>query len=332
MLFVSLQRTVDLLLFSMPELAEVEHSRRQWDPALGQPVLEVLIARPDIRVFRNTDTDALRKHLIGQRLLDSEAKGKQMLFRFSGNLWLGIHLGMSGELRREDGPEDAPRKHDHLVLRLAGRSLVFEDKRHFGRVRLHQSSEPPVWWTELPPGVLSEEFTHEKTAKFFDRRQRTPIKGVLLMQEHFLGVGNWMADEILWRAQVHPATPAGALGEAAGRRLWEQTRWVSGTAIRIISDDWTYPPDWLFAHRWEAGGECPRCQTALDRATIGGRTTCWCPQCQPATGIKAPKGKVPVKKAAGKKGVPKTAKTALIKAPAKAVAKRRKTVGSAVSS
>ena len=316
----------------MPELAEVEHSRRQWDPGLRQPVLEVLIARPEIRVFRDTDADALRKNLTTQRLLDSEAKGKQMLFRFSGDVWLGIHLGMSGELRHEAGPEETPRKHDHLVLRLPGRSLVFEDKRHFGRVRLHQGTTAPEWWTKLPAAVLSEEFTFEKTARFLARRQRTPIKGVLLMQEHFLGVGNWMADEILWRARVHPGTLAGALGEEAERRLWEQTRWVSGTAIRIISDDWTYPPDWLFAHRWEAGGECPRCHTKLDRATIGGRTTCWCPTCQPASGAEARKGKVPTRKAAGKKGVPVAAKPAQTRTRVKVPTPKRKPVKAAVNS
>ena len=304
----------------MPELAEVEHSRRQWDPGLNQTIREVLIARPQIRVFRDTDTDGLCQLLPGQRLLDSQARGKQMLFHFSNDLWLGIHLGMSGELRREEGPEQTPRKHDHLILCQADRALVFEDKRHFGRVRLHQGAEPPAWWNSLAPSVLSEEFTFERTTAFLGRRRRTPVKAVLLMQEHFPGVGNWMADEILWRAGTHPATPAGSLDEAQTRRLWEQVRWVSRTAVRIISDDWTYPPDWLFTHRWEAGGKCPRCQTALDRATIGGRTTCWCPACQPMPRKKAaPNAK---RQAAKLKPGPKTPRQAH-KKPAKASAKRR---------
>ncbi len=298
----------------MPELAEVEHSRRQWDPGLGQSVLEVLIARPEIRVFRDTDTTSLRQLLPGQRLLDSQARGKQMLFHFSGDLWLGIHLGMSGELRREEGPEEAPRKHDHLILRQTGRALIFEDKRHFGRVRLHQGTEAPAWWDSLAPSVLSNEFTYEGTSAFLQRRRRTPIKAVLLMQEHFPGVGNWMADEILWRAGVHPSALAGSLDEAQTRQVWNQVRWVSRTAVRIISDDWTYPPDWLFTHRWEAGGQCPRCHTALDRATVGGRTTCWCPQCQPATGTNVPKS---VKKVSGSK--------VLVKKPVSAVDKPKKT-------
>ena len=299
----------------MPELAEVEHSRRQWDPGLGQQIREAIIARPEIRVFRDTDTTALLQLLPGQQLLGSEARGKQMLFHFSGNLWLGIHLGMSGELRHEDALSNIPRKHDHLILRQDSCLLVFEDRRHFGRVRLHQGSEPPAWWINLPAGVTSEEFTYEATAKFLLRRKRTPIKGVLLMQEHFLGVGNWMADEILWRAKVHPAALAGDLDESVARRVWEQTAWVGKTALRIISDDWTYPPDWLFAHRWEAGGQCPLCHTALERATVGGRTTCWCPSCQPAAtsqpGTKAKASvagskKVPAKKVlkGGKKHTP----------------------------
>ena len=265
----------------MPELAEVEHSRRQWDPGIGQTVLGVDLARPEIRVFRGTDTEVLRAQLLGKKLLASQASGKQMLFQFSGDLWLGVHLGMSGELRREDQPDYPSRKHDHLVLRQEGRALVFEDKRHFGRVRLHQGSEPPAWWSSLAPSVLSEEFTLPKLARFLERRRRTPLKAVLLMQEHFPGVGNWMADEILWRARLHPSTPAGTLDPEQVQRLWQQVRWVSRTAIRIIDDDWRYPKTWLFSHRWEAGGSCPRCKTDLARATIGGRTTCWCPECQP---------------------------------------------------
>ena len=266
----------------MPELAEVEHSRRQWDPGLGQPILSVLLARPEIRVFRDTDTTTLQSQLPGQKLLASHARGKQMLFQFSGDLWLGIHLGMSGELRYEDQPQYAPLKHDHLILRQAAHALVFEDKRHFGRVRLHHGIEPPIWWTSLAPSVLSKEFTLKSLTRFLERRRRTPLKAVLLMQEHFPGVGNWMADEILWRARLHPSIPAGMLTSTQAQRLWQTVRWVSRTAVRIISDDWTYPQNWLFTHRWEAGGRCPRCRSDLDRATVGGRTTCWCPECQPA--------------------------------------------------
>ena len=277
----------------MPELAEVEHARRQWNVGLGAAVREVLIARPEIRVFRGTDVAALRRRLPGRVLSRSEANGKQMLFHFEPlpgkgektRLWLGVHLGMRGDLRVETTADFQPGKHDHLVLRQeGGRALVFEDQRHFGRILFHEGAEPPAWWTRLAPSVLSAEFTRDGLADFLQRRRRSPLKAALLMQEKFPGVGNWMADEILWRARLHPATPAGAV--AADKRrlteLFQQIRWVAQTASEVISDNWTYPPTWLFLHRWEPGGFCPRrgCGAALERATIGGRTTCWCPRCQ----------------------------------------------------
>ena len=268
----------------MPELAEVEHSRRQWDPGLDAVVRDVVIARPGIRIFRDADPATLCQLLPGQTLLGSEARGKQMLFRFSGDLWLGVHLGMNGELRREDDPAAyAPRKHDHLILHQDARVLVFEDRRFFGRVRLHRGSEPPGWWTAIAPSLLSKEFDAGALATFLTRRKKAPLKALLLMQERFPGVGNWMADEILWRARLHPNTRAGELTPEETARLYRATRWVARTAVEVIDDDWRYPASWLFLHRWEPGGHCPRCRAKLERATVGGRTTAWCPREQPET-------------------------------------------------
>src|SRR3954447_17736390 len=99
----------------MPELAEVEYYRRQWDTGVGGQITGVdLHARN--RVFRETNTRAMAGELRGARLIGSRARGKQMLFEFSNSLVLGIHLGMSGTLRVE-GPDFEPGKHDHLVLR-----------------------------------------------------------------------------------------------------------------------------------------------------------------------------------------------------------------------
>lgn len=264
----------------MPELAEVDHARRLWDVGLNQPIRSVdVIARPT-RVLRGVDRAALTDRLPGHRLLGSEAKGKQMLFRFGGSLWLGLHLGMSGRLRVEP-PDHEPGRHDVLVLHQAHRSLVFHDPRHFGRVLVHEGPDEPAWWARLPPSVLSDDFSAEALSAFLTRRRRSPLKAVLLMQERFPGIGNWMADEILWRARLHPSTPAGSLDDAALASLWRATRRVARLSLDTIDDGWGYPSTWLFPHRWEPGGHCPRCRAALDRATVGGRTTCWCPRCQP---------------------------------------------------
>src|SRR5207237_2650935 len=109
----------------------------------------------------------------------SAAAAKQMLFRFSGHAWLGIHLGMSGELSVAAAGY-SPGKHDHLVLMTPKHALVFNDPRMFGRVQFHVGVEPPEWWSKIAPSILSPLFTEAAVAAFLKRRRRSPIKSVLL--------------------------------------------------------------------------------------------------------------------------------------------------------
>jgi formamidopyrimidine-DNA glycosylase len=260
----------------MPELAEVEFIRKRWDAGLGHAVERVeLHARA--AVFRGADAGAIAKHLTGTKLQSSATAAKQMLFRFSDDNWLGIHLGMTGDLSAE-AENYIPKKHDHLVLRQKGRALVFSDPRMFGRIQFSHGPAAPEWWTSIAPAILSDAFTVKAVADFLQRRKRAPIKAVLLMQERFPGIGNWMADEILWRAAIHPKQPAGSLTPPEIRRLHKECRWVCKAALDTIGRTFEHPPKtWLFRHRWENGGRDPKTKTPLERAEIGGRTTCWSP-------------------------------------------------------
>jgi formamidopyrimidine-DNA glycosylase len=270
----------------MPELAEVEYFRKRWNLGLNQKISSVLL-HPKAAVFRGCDAEALLKKLTGSTLLSSEAAAKQMLFRFSGDAWLGIHLGMTGELTVEPANFE-PRKHNHLVLRQRDNSLVFSDHRMFGRIQFSVAPDAPAWWTSIASAILSDAFTIDAVTTFFRRRARAPIKAVLLMQERFPGVGNWMADEILWRAAIHPRQPAGTLTPEQIKALHKECRWVCREALKIIggdSDTLRNPPKtWLFLHRWEDGGRDPKTGAKLLREEIGGRTTCWSPERQKLTG------------------------------------------------
>ncbi|HTL66901.1 MAG TPA: DNA-formamidopyrimidine glycosylase family protein [Lacunisphaera sp.] len=268
----------------MPELAEVEFYRKRWSAGHGDRVVAVRL-HAGKKVFRHCRTAALKRGLVGARLLASAAAAKQMLFRFSGGNWLGLHLGMSGELRVEASDYVAT-KHDHFILVQARRQLVFNDPRMFGGVRFHHGPKPPAWWTRIAPAILSPAFTVAAVATFCRRRRRAPIKAVLLMQERFPGIGNWMADEILWRAGIHPRRPAGSLGPAEVRALHRECRRVCRLALDTIAGrgrrlppelNRNIPRSWLFWHRWEDGGRCPRTGARLVREEIGGRTTCWSP-------------------------------------------------------
>jgi formamidopyrimidine-DNA glycosylase len=263
----------------MPELAEVEYFRRRWDAGLGQRVVRVAL-HGSKRVFRGSDSDAIERALRGGKLLGSETRGKQIAFRFSRGVWLGIHLGMSGKLRVESS-DFVPGQHDHLALFQRKQTLLFSDPRMFGRLRFHIGKGTPDWWASLPPAVTSRAFTVVGLRHILQRRRRTPLKGLLLMQEFFPGIGNWMADEILWQARLHPRTAAGALEEAEVRELWRTMRSICRIALKTIGADGSDPPaDWLIHQRWTGNGHCPTHAIALARAAIGGRTTVWCERCQ----------------------------------------------------
>src|SRR6266446_1581794 len=222
---------------AMPELAEVEWYRKQWNAGLGQAIVDLALhARK--RIFRGTDTDALRQHLIGQKFVSSTRLGKRMLFEFSGDnpetigarenirSWLGIHLGMTGTLRVE-APNFRPEKHDHLVLFQRERGLVFRDSRQFGRVRFHHGKDEPDWWKSDVPEIVSPKFNRQFVDQFLDRHRKAPIKAVVLLQNGFPGIGNWMADEILWRAKIAPRITAGKLSNSQLDVLWRTTRFVA---------------------------------------------------------------------------------------------------------
>ncbi len=234
---------------------------------------------PQTRPFRDTPVDSLQKLLPGAVLVRSEARGKQMMFEFSRQLWLGLHLGMTGRLRLE--PSDfGPGKYDHLVLYQDDRALVFADPRQFGRVRFH-AGQVPEWWNAIPPSLHSAAFTKRVMQEFLQRHRRLPIKAALLLQTGFPGVGNWMADEILWRAGLNPTTLAGDIRGDAAAELWKQVRFVCRHALKHIGPTYSeLPPGWFFHQRWGKDGRCPRHDTSLRRETVGGRTTAWCPKCQ----------------------------------------------------
>ena len=279
----------------MPELAEAEFFRKRWhQAALRSPPILRVHTHDAKKLFRTAPATALRAALTQAVYSTSAAAAKQILFRFQRpatktapaiDAWLGIHLGMTGELS-VFAPTHTPRKHDHLILYTAAHALVFSDPRMFGRIQFHLGAAAPAWWTQIAPALLSTAFSAKVVAAFLQRRARAPIKAVLLMQERFPGVGNWMADEILWRAAIHPAQPAGTLRPTEVQKLWRECRAVTRLALTTIAgrgDE--LPPDlniaipntWLFNHRWEKGGHCPKTQKPLARAEIGGRTTCWSP-------------------------------------------------------
>lgn len=198
-----------------------------------------------------------------------------MLFEFDQGLWLGIHLGMTGNLLIRPTNQELER-HDHLALETRIGWLVFNDPRQFGKIEHHQCDSMPEFWLSLPPEPTSEAFDFRHFRKIAAKETKQPLKSSLLDQSRFPGVGNWMADEILWQARIRPERPLSGLEEKELKSLFRAIKRVSRIAISRIAKDYSDPPrSWLFHRRWKAGGFCPKTGVTLKREKIGGRTTCW---------------------------------------------------------
>ena len=196
---------------------------------------------------------------------------------------MGLHLGMTGGLFVE-ARNYKVQKHDALVLRQSQQTLVFKDPRQFGKLSLDTGNHEPVWWRNLAPLMTSGEFTMEILEMSLSRHRRKPIKALLLDQRYFPGMGNWMADEVLWRAEIHPAQLSGQIQESKRKKLFEQIIFVAKGAMNSVGQYGGDPPaNWLFHARWKEGQSCPKTGKVLIREKIGGRTTCWSPDLQEKT-------------------------------------------------
>jgi formamidopyrimidine-DNA glycosylase len=266
----------------MPELPEVESARAVLQRhALGRTVNGA--DDSDGWVCRPHAPGEIAAALTGRTLTSARRRGKSMWCETSGDgPLLGIHLGMSGKIVwiAADGAEDdggdywqrgrAPG--DHRFTRFAlsfadGTRALLVDPRRLGRVRL----DPPV--ERLGPDALSITPAQFRAAV---ARGTAPVKARLLDQEALAGVGNLLADQALWLAKLNPARPVDTLSSAEVARLHRGVRRAVEAAIEAGGvHTLTVVP----ARR--EGGACPRCGTAMRRATVGGRTTWWCPREQP---------------------------------------------------
>jgi len=271
----------------MPELAEVEFYRKKWNPGLQLKIKEVLFSE-EVGVFRNCNIKKLSKLLRCEKLISSETHGKQMLFKCSGNIWLGVHLGMSGFLKVEDLKYKLE-KHDHFALKTDELHLIYNDHRQFGQIRIEKNKEYPSWFQNLPPSILSDDFLYENVSKFLERRKKSPIKAVILDQRQFPGIGNWLADEILFRAQIKPSRLTSSLKKREKITLFDTIIKTCLDAMEVMGSDGggvrkhmlnKAPEDWLFNYRWKGGFNCPKTGKLLLREQIAGRTTCWSPHWQ----------------------------------------------------
>jgi formamidopyrimidine-DNA glycosylase len=248
----------------VPELPEAERARREIDRVLGREIVAVDDA--DTWVCRPHAPGEIAAALVGHRLARTHRRGKFLWVETDdGGPVLGLHLGMAGRIAVDEEP--SPRRWDRFALDFAGGGrLALRDKRRLGRAVL----EPD--FSHVGPDA-AEVGRDEFRARV--GRGTAPLKARLLDQGVIAGVGNLLADETLWQARLSPRRPAGELSEEELDRLRRALRAATRAAIRGGG----VHTGAFIGHRVR-GGRCPRCGTEVARATVGGRTTFWCPVCQ----------------------------------------------------
>jgi formamidopyrimidine-DNA glycosylase len=283
----------------MPELPEVETVVRGLRKSiLGRTILSVRLGKTDFI----DDPVALEEHLPGRRIEVIERFGKFMLLRLSAAASdagvdangdaapaaLLVHLGMTGQLAPSPAAQPS-NKHTHVYLTLDdGRELRYTDARRFGRM---------AYLTAAP---LAEELKAfgadplEVDAAEFATRIRTRsarIKALLLDQSVLRGVGNIYADESLWRAKIHPARLGNRLSAREAETLRKALQDIlkkaivmRGSSISDFLDADGEPGEYQRRHRayGREGERCYRCRTSIRRIIVAGRSSYFCPKCQPA--------------------------------------------------
>ncbi len=274
----------------MPELPEVESVRRQLEPALvGRRLEHVTIDDP--RLVRPYEPAEVAAELEGERAVAVERRGKYLVVRFESGRVLLIHLRMTGSLRHVASGAPADDPHRRAVVRLDdGSDVTYRDVRRFGTWLLLEPGElEPYLATRLGAEPFSSEFTPSRFAARLANR-RAPIKAALLDQRTLAGMGNIYVDEALWRARIHPLTPAGDLAPDAVKQLRTAVRRALEAGIArqgATLRDYAKPDGGRGRMQEEfkvygRGGEpCDRCGTPIEKTRVAGRGTWYCPHCQP---------------------------------------------------
>lgn len=284
----------------MPELPEVETTRKNVFRALkGKRLTEVLPDEEDLIVFDQATPTEVKDALEGARVTGSGRKGKYFWLELDRKPWPVFHLGMTGdaEIRKKTGrfikawggSERSFRKKDEDLkfipfcrLRLTaedGTEVAFTDPRRFGRIRL---AVDPLNEARISKLGFDPLLSFPKPKELFAllQKRRAAIKAVLLDQSLFAGVGNWIADEILYQAKLDPHRLASKLSATEVARLRTKLLSIIKKSVSVGADYEKYPKSWMFHYRWGKGKDAKVSGRSITHDTIGGRTTAWVPELQ----------------------------------------------------
>ena len=258
----------------MPELPEVEGYKTYLDStALHKKIVDIDCA--DNRLLKKS-YDEMREALIGEEFAETERIGKYLFVKTTGEKVLVMHFGMTGNLHYYKDPEDRP-KFAHIVYKFEnGFHLGFLNKRKFGWNDLADSVESYKENLGLSDDALQLTFEQFKSSL---KNRKTAIKAVIMDQSVAAGVGNWIADDVLYQAQIHPEEKVVNMNEEMIREVYDKMQKVMRVAIEkdAIYEDF---PEEFFIHNRKPDGICYHTGGEIEKIKVGGRSTYFSPKWQ----------------------------------------------------
>ncbi|XP_038717930.1 formamidopyrimidine-DNA glycosylase isoform X3 [Tripterygium wilfordii] len=314
----------------MPELPEVEASRRAIEVhCLGKKIKRSIVA-DDSKVIDGVSPSDFEAAILGKTIVSAHRKGKNLWLQLDSPPFPSFQFGMAGAIyikgvvvtkyKRSaiNDTDEWPSKYSKLFVELDdGLELSFTDKRRFAKVRLLKdpTSVPPI--SELGPDALFEPMTIDQ---FFGSlsKKKIAIKALLLDQSVISGIGNWIADEVLYQARIHPLQSVASLSKESCATLLKCIKEVIQFAVEVDAECSRFPLEWLFHFRWgkkpgkvnalEVGADSTQFPNnwifhshekkpgmafvdgkVIDFITAGGRTTAYVPELQKLSGGQAAK-------------------------------------------
>ncbi|MBC8082887.1 MAG: DNA-formamidopyrimidine glycosylase [Hymenobacter sp.] len=269
----------------MPELPEVETYRRFLDDVILHQAITAFEVK-DAHVLV-TDEDTLRGALVGHRVAATRRLGKNCFLELDNGRVLALHFGMTGDIGAYRDDHDAPRFTRVAFHLQNGLRVAFIDPRKFGRIRLVESVAQYQKDKKLGPDALDVTAAHLQTVL---GTKKPMIKPLLLDQRITAGLGNWIVDEVLFQARIHPERRAHTLSAKEFKALHTAIQLVLTTAIQQEATYRNFPASFLIhAREWDDSATpgsnthtfCPRHpKVKIEKYYVGGRATYVCPKCQ----------------------------------------------------
>lgn len=188
-----------------------------------------------------------------------------------------FHLGMKGSYILSKDRPDTSSKSIKLVIQMNdGTFFIFKDPRRFARMFLMSDPSAPKPLGYLGPDVLTE-LPSPKELEALLATRKAPIKSLLMNQALLAGIGNWMADEILFQSGIAPHRKANELTASEIKKIHGKIKSVTELSVKSGADDSRYPDSWIFHHRW--GKKAGKVSTGdkIKHSIVGGRSTAWVP-------------------------------------------------------